>query len=241
LPIEADPPTIFKFDPSQAPIYETVFSSREMNLVELRDWVENRLRPQLLTIEGVASIDISGGLVREIQVILDQERLRSYGLTVSQVIDGIRSTNQDIAAGRVSSSVREVVGKTEGKFQTVDEIRGMVLNVSGGARVPLTEVATVLDTHREQRLWARLDGVPAVRVNVRKQPDANTVSVADQVRDKLESLRASAFIPSEVQYVVLQDQADFIRNSVSSVRNAAISGAGLAVLVVANQIPFGVG
>ena len=231
LPIEADPPTLFKFDPSQAPIYETVFSSSAMNLVELRDWVENRLRPQLLTIEGVASIDISGGLVREIQVILDQERLRSYGLTVSQVIEGIRSTNQDIAAGRVSSPVREVVGKTEGKFQDVDDIRNLVLNVPGG-RVPLTEVATVLDTHREQRLWARLDGVPAVRVNVRKQPDANTVSVADQVRDKLESLRASAFIPSEVSYVVLQDQADFIRNSVSSVRNAAISGAGLAMLVV---------
>jgi hydrophobe/amphiphile efflux-1 (HAE1) family protein len=231
LPIEADPPTMFKFDPSQAPIYEMVFSSNAMSLVELRDWVENRLRPQLLTIEGVASIDISGGLVREIQVILDQERLRSYSLTVSQVIDGIRSTNQDIAAGRVSSPVREVVGKTEGKFQSVDEIRGMVLNVPGG-RVPLTEVAEVLDTHREQRLWARLDGVPAVRVNVRKQPDANTVNVADQVKGRLADLRASSFIPSSVQFVVLQDQADFIRNSVSSVRNAALSGAGLAMLVV---------
>ncbi len=232
LPIEADPPTVFKFDPSQAPIYETVFSSNALDLVELRDWVENRLRPQLLTIEGVASIDVSGGLVREIQVILDQERLRSYSLTASQVIDGIRSTNQDIAAGRVSSPVREVVGKTEGKFRNVNDIRSLVLNVPGGGRVPLTEVAEVLDTHREQRLWARLDGVPAVRVNVRKQPDANTVIVADQVKGKLDDLRATSFIPPTIQFVVLQDQADFIRNSVSSVRNAAIGGAGLAMLVV---------
>lgn len=232
LPDEADPPTIFKFDPSQAPIYDAAFSSSELDLVQLRDWVENRLRPQLLTIEGVASIDISGGLQREIQVILDQERLRSYGLTVAQIINGIRSTNQDVAAGRISSSVREVVGKTEGKFRSVDEVRNMLLTVPGRARIRLSEVATVLDTHREQRLWARLDGVPAVRVNVRKQPDANTVVVADQVDQRLHDLRASAFIPDEIDYVTIDNQADFIRKSVASVRNAAFAGAGLAMLVV---------
>jgi multidrug efflux pump subunit AcrB len=169
LPEEADPPTIFKFDPSQAPIYEVAFSSSVLDLVQLRDWVEFRLRPQLLTIEGVASLDVSGGLQREIEVVLDQERLRSYGLTVSQVIEGIRSTNQDIAAGRVSSPTLELVGKTAGKFRNVGDIRSLLLNLPNGGRVPLTEVATVEDTHREQRLWARLDGIPAVRVSVRKQ------------------------------------------------------------------------
>jgi CzcA family heavy metal efflux pump len=208
------------------------FSSATLTLVQLREWAENRLRPQLLTAQGVASIDVSGGLVREIQVILDQERLRSYGLTVSQVIEGIRSTNQDIAAGRVSSPVREVVGKTQGKFTSVDEIRGMLLNVPGGNRVPLSEVANVLDTHREQRLFARLDSVPAIRVNVRKQPDANTVQVADQVEARIAALRASGFIPREINYVTIDNQATFIRHSVASVRDAALIGAGLAMLVV---------
>jgi len=232
LPDEADPPTIFKFDPSASPIYQTAFSSSVLDLIQLRDWVDNRLRPQLLTIEGVASIDISGGLQREIEVILDQERLRSYGLTVSQVIEGIRSTNQDVAAGRVSSSLREVVGKTQGKFRSVAEIRSMLLNPPRGGRIPLSEVATVLDTHREQRLWARLDGVPAVRVNVRKQPDANTVLVADEIQAKLDALRATGFIPPDIQFITIDNQADFIRKSVASVRNAALSGAGLAMLIV---------
>jgi CzcA family heavy metal efflux pump len=232
LPDEADPPTIFKFDPSASPIFQTAFSSSVYDLIQLRDWVDNRLRPQLLTIEGVASIDISGGLQREIEVILDQERLRSYGLTVSQVIEGIRSTNQDVAAGRVSSSLREVVGKTQGKFRSVDEIRSMLLNPPRGGRIPLSEVATILDTHREQRLWARLDGVPAVRVNVRKQPDANTVKVADEIQAKLDALRASSFIPPEIQFITIDNQADFIRKSVASVRSAALSGAGLAMLIV---------
>ena len=232
MPDEADPPTIYKFDPSQMPIYDMAFSSATRDLVSLRDWVEYRLRPQLLTIEGVASVDISGGLIREIQVTLDQERLRSYGLTVSQVIEAIRAANQDVAAGRISSPTREMVGKTAGKFKSVKDVETVLLPVAGGGRVPLTEIADVRDTHREQRLWARLDGVPAVRMTIRKQPNANTVSVAEQVGDRIASLEQSAFIPTDIRYRIINDQADFIRNSVNSVRNAALAGAGLAVLVV---------
>lgn len=232
LPEEADPPTINKFDPSQMPIFEAAFSSTERDLVSLRDWVENRLQPQLLTIEGVASVDVSGGLVREVQVLLDQERLRAYGLTVVEVINAIRAENQDVAAGRVSSGTREVVGVTAGKYRTVDEIRGTVLNLRGGGRIPLGEVAEVVDTNREQRLWARLDGVPAVRLNVRKQPDANTVAVADGVAERIASLQGSRFVPPDIRVQTLNNQADFIRNSVNGVRNAALSGAFLAMMVV---------
>ena len=77
MPEEADPPTIFKFDPAQIPIYEVGFSSSERDLVSLREWVDVQLRPRLLTIQGVASVDVSGGLEREIQVVPDQERSRS--------------------------------------------------------------------------------------------------------------------------------------------------------------------
>lgn len=232
LPEEADPPTIYKSDPSQIPIFEAAFSSPTRDLISLRDWVEYRLRPQLLTIEGVASVDVSGGLIREVQVILDQERLRSYGLSVSQVIDAIRNANQDVAAGRVSSPTREVVGKTAGKFQSVAEIRSLLLQVPGGGRIPLAEIAEVRDTNQEQRMWVRLDGVPAVKLSIRKQPDANTVKVADEVQERLEQLAATGFMPSNIHYEVTQNQADFIRNSVNSVRDAAVSGALLAMMVV---------
>jgi multidrug efflux pump subunit AcrB len=116
LPEEADPPTIYKFDPAQIPIYEVGFSSSQRDLVSLRDWVDTQLRPRLLTVQGVASVDVAGGLEREIQVVLDQERLRSYGLTISGVIDVLRSGNQDVAAGVISSEEREVVGKTSATF-----------------------------------------------------------------------------------------------------------------------------
>ena len=232
LPEEIDPPTIRKSDPSQIPIYEVAFSSEVRDLVSLRTWIEDRLRPQLLTVEGVASVDVSGGLVREVEVVLDQERLQSYGISVAQVIAALRAANQDVAAGRVGSLERELVGKTAGKFRSVEDIRAVLLDVGGGRRVPLAEVAAVEDTHQEQRLWARLNGVPAVKVSLRKQPDANTVAVADGIDAKLRSLAASNYIPQDLQNRVIQNQATFIRGSVNSVRDAAIIGATLAMLIV---------
>jgi multidrug efflux pump subunit AcrB len=213
-------------------VYEVAFSSDVRDLVSLRTWIEDRLRPQLLTVEGVGSVDVSGGLIREVEVVLDQERMQSYGITVSQVIAALRAANQDVAAGRIGSVERELIGKTEGKFRSVDDIRAVLLEVGAGRRVPLSEVATIEDTHQEQRLWARLNGVPAVKVSLRKQPDANTVAVAEGVNSKLEALVASRYVPEDLEYRVIQNQADFIRNSVNSVRDAALFGALLAMIVV---------
>ncbi len=235
LPEDAEPATIFKFDPSQIPVYEVAFSSSQRSPVELRDWVDLRLRPQLLTVEGIASIDVSGGLIREIRVTLDQERLRSYGLAVADVLQAIRDANQDVAAGNVTSPTFELIGKTEGKFRTMADVRGVLLTVPGtGQRIPLSEVADVEDTSQEQRLWVRLDGVPAVKLSVRKQPDANTLAVARGVGHRLEQLgeQGSRFIPSDVRFEVINDQSFFISNAVQGVRDAALIGATLAMLVV---------
>ncbi len=232
LPVEANPPTVFKFDPNQAAVYEIGIASGTRDLISLRNWVEDRLAPQLLTINGVASVDVSGGLVREIQVILDQERLRNFGITVGEVIAALRNENQDVAAGRVASSDREVVGVTAGRFRNVEDIGLAVITSSSGARIPLNEIAEVRDTNQEQRLWVRLDGVPAVKLSVRKQPDANTVGVVDGVEAQLARLSESNFIPADINFDVVANQAGFIRNSVSSVRNAALAGALLAMIVV---------
>src|SRR5690606_18212684 len=88
------------------------------------------------------------------------------------------------------------------------------------------------DTHREQRLWSRLNGSPAVKLSIRKQPNANTVAVAEQVAKRLDELASTGFIPPDIRSEVIQNQADFIRGSVGAVRNAAVSGSLLAMLVV---------
>ena len=224
LPIEADAPTIFKFDPSQQPVNEVGFSSPTRDLVALRNWVDLRLQPQLLTVEGVAAVDVSGGLTREIRVTLDQERLRSYGLALSDVIDRIRDENQDVAVGNVTSPAFDIVGKTAGKFRTVEDIGRVLLPVPGSqARIPLSEIAEVTDTHEEQRLWARLDGVPAVKVSVRKQPDANTVRVAEGVGERLAQLRDSRFIPDDIAFEIIAENTETSRNTTSPPRVSSVA------------------
>jgi CzcA family heavy metal efflux pump len=232
LPEESDPPVTTKEDPTQQPIFSVAFSSDQRSQVALREWVDQRLRPQLLSVPGVASLDLNGGLIREIQVELEPTRLRGYGLSVSQIINALRNENQDVSAGRITAQDREMVGKTAGKFHSLDDIRSILLPTSAGARVPMSEIAIVRDTSAQQRNWGRLDGVPAVRISIRKQPEANTVEVADGVRNRLAQLQTSAFVPKDVKYVVTYDQSGFIKDSLNSVTEAALIGAVLASLVV---------
>ena len=232
LPEEADPPNINKSDPAQQQIYQVAFSSGTRNQIALRQWVDQRLRPQLLSVPGVAAIEIFGGLVREIQVELDPDRLRGLGLSVSQVINALRNENQDLAAGRISTVDREMVGTTAGKFHSLEDIRGVLLTAPSGARVPLRDVASVRDTSQEQRSWARLNGVPAVRIGIQKQPEANTVEVVRLVQSKLALLQESGYIPADIKNEITYDQSGFISEALKSVRDAAIVGAILSMLVV---------
>ena len=196
LPEEADPPVISKSDPSQQEIFQVAFSSNERDQMALRQWVDQRLRPQLLSIDGVASVNITGGLVREIQVELDPERVRGLGLSVSQIISSLRNENQDLAAGRITATDRELVGKTAGKFRSLEDIRGVLLTASSGARVPLSDIASVRDTSQQQRSWARLDGAPAVRVGIQKQPEANTVEVVEGMKARIAQLLGQRLRPA---------------------------------------------
>ncbi len=232
LPEEAEPPSIGKRDPSQIPVLNFAVSSPTRDEGWLKRWCEDQLSRQLLTVEGVASVDVAGGLDREIQVRLDPERLRSYRLTVSEVLTRVREENQDIAAGRLQSTSRDVVSKTKGKFTSPADIAAVRLPLPGGGDVALSDVAEVRDTHLDDRVFARLDGKPAVQVAISKQPDANTVQVVDGCNRVLERLKRDGFFPPDVITQVTQDQAFFVRASVSGVGEAAALGGGLAMLVV---------
>jgi len=232
LPEEADPPTVSKSDPAQQQVYQVAFSSDVRNQTALRQWVDQRLRPQLLSVNGVAALDIFGGLVREIQVEIDPDRLRGFGLSVSQVINSLRNENQDLAAGRITTVDRELTGTTAGKFRSLDDIRGVLLTAPSGARIPLRDIASVRDTSQEQRSWARLNGVPAVRIGIQKQPEANTVQVVRDVQAKLAQLQESGYVPPDIRSEVTYDQSGFISDALKSVRDAAILGALLSMFVV---------
>lgn len=233
MPSDIEPPRLYKWDPSQDPVYEAGFSSTVRSPIEVRDWLENELSPQLLSIRGVGGVEIAGGLVREMQVIIDPDRLNSYGLGMHDVNEALAAENRDIAAGQVTSDRFDVMAKTDGRFLSIDDIAAVQLPLpQENQRISLLEVAEVKDTHQEQRLFSRLNGQPSMRLSVTKLPDANTLEVIEGVRRELQRLEGSGFIPPDIQYDTTTDQSFFINSSVGAVSSAAILGGVLAMLIV---------
>jgi CzcA family heavy metal efflux pump len=246
LPQDMNPPMIFKFDPTQRPIVEIALSSEVVDPVQLRRWAEEDFVNFFLTIPGVASVDVAGGLQREIHVVLDKRRLEGYGLSVSNVIQAIRDENIDASGGRVIAGSREYASRTLGRFTTIDDIKDTRIQVNRipgtltnsnprdnvTDRVRLRDVSEVLDTHREQRVFARLNGVPSIKVTLFKQPTGNTVEVANGIFDQIAFLEENNMLPANIELSVISDQSQFIRNSIGSVSTAALVGGSLAMLIV---------
>lgn len=233
MPADIEPPRLYKWDPSADPVYEAGFSSTVRSPIEVRDWMENELAPQLLAIRGVGGVEVAGGLVREMQVIVDIDRLNSYGLTMNDVTTSLAEENRDIAAGQVTSDRFDVMAKTDGRFLSIDDVANVKLRIPGTSRtIDMLEIAEVKDTHREERLFARLNGEPSMRLSVTKLPDANTLQVIEGVRSELDRLEGSGFIPRDINYQTTTDQSFFINSSIGAVGTAAILGGVLAMLVV---------
>jgi len=232
LPDTISPPIIFKFDPSQIPVMEFVVASPLQDPVRLRDWVDYQFSKWFVTIPGVAAVEVGGGLIREIQVLPDPSRLGGLGLTTDNVITAIKQANLQEAAGRLRSGRREYIGRTTGKFKTIAELGNLPLNLPGGGTVRLKDVAEVIDTHEDDRLRARLDGVPGIKVSIQKQPNANTVTVVDAVNNRLKWLLDHSILPPEMSIKPIANQSVYIRNALKNATQAALGGAGLAMLVV---------
>ncbi len=236
LPDSIDPPVIYKRDPSQLPLAEYVISSALLNPVELRSWVDYNLGKWLLNLPGVAAAEVGGGLVREIQVVVDQTRLAGLGMDVLDIANALETGNREISAGRLLMKDGEIAGRTSGRFRSVDEIVNlpiMIKNSDGAVRqIHLGEVARVIDGAEDERLHIRLNGHPGIKLSIQKQPQANTVAVADVVNAKLAELEKLGVIPDEIQVLPVSDQAHYVRQALNNAITAAGSGALLAMTVV---------
>jgi CzcA family heavy metal efflux pump len=236
LPESIDPPVIYKRDPSQLPVAEYVISSALRDPVELRSWVDYSLGKWLLNIPGVAAAEVGGGLIREIQVLADQNRLAGLGLDILDISEALEAGNKETPAGRLVMSNAEISGRTAGRFASVDEIVNLPILVEEGDGAPLLlrlgEVAEVVDGAEEERLRIRLNGLPGIKLSIQKQPQANTVAVVDAVSATLRQLEADGLIPEDIEIRNVDDQARYVRRSLDNAISAASSGALLAMLVV---------
>ncbi|MEM9136312.1 MAG: efflux RND transporter permease subunit [Cyanobacteria bacterium P01_F01_bin.42] len=234
LPEDLEPPRLFKFDPSQLPIYEMALTSPTISGRQLRSFAEFEIARELTAIPGVSSVDVSGASSEEIQVNLDLNRMQSRKISVSDVLEAIRDRNQDISGGRLGGR-GELLTRTVGQFESISDIEALPLNINRSdtaSPLYLKDVAEVVDTQGEQRVFVNLNGNPAIKLSVQKQPEANTVQVIDEVKARLLDLERQGFIPADMETVPTFDESTFIRSSITNVAIAGVTGSILAAIAV---------
>ncbi len=229
LPDDMDPPIMFKFDLSQFPIMFLTVSANNMDSRTLRHFVERQLQYRLERVAGVAQISVRGGLRREIHVDLNLDKLRALNLSVAQVVRIVRQENLNRPVGPVEEGRFEVLLRTQGEFQNLDQIRSLVVTTRGGVPVYLRDVAIVEDSHEEVRQLVSVNGSPAVRLFVNKQSGANTVEVSNAVWKEVELIHRDY---PEIKIGSTGDSADYIRSAIGNLKSATVQGGALAVLIL---------
>jgi hydrophobe/amphiphile efflux-1 (HAE1) family protein len=229
LPPDIDPPVIIKADPSQLPVMQVTVSSQKRDLVWLRDWCDNWLQDRIVTVPGTAGVEIVGGLKREIRVHLDPSRMLAYGLSPAKIAKTLYEENKEMFAGRVTVESREIIARTMGEFESLEEMRNVVVAHSDRGLVYLKDVASVEDSHEEVRVITRFNGKNCVELSVLKQEQANTVKVSRAVKEKLEQLKSE--IPDDIEFGVVENQGDYVMAAINSVKDSAIMAAILVIIV----------
>ena len=229
LPEEIEPPTLYKYDVSQYPIMYLTIASPDMDAKELRFFSEKFIQHRLERIPGVAASRISGGLRRQIHVNLSLKKLRALDLSVSQVVQQLRAENLNRPVGPVQEGRYEVLVRTEGEFDSIEDILNTVVTARDGVKIYIRDIATVEDSHEDVRYMVSVDGEPAVRVFVYKQSGGNTVDVSAVVVDEVAKMNRDY---PDISVTVPWDQAEFIEAAINNVKMATIVGASLAVVVL---------
>lgn len=232
LPSTIEPPSIYKLDPQQIPVMEFVISSNRRDPVELRSLVDYTLAKWFINLPGVASTEVGGGLLREIQILPDMNRLAAYGMSSDDLVAVLRAANRDVPAGKLRTSTHEYSSRTAGRFLNVEEIRKLPVMMAGGNSLPLEELAEVRDTHEDERLRVRFNGITGVKMSIQKQPEANTVAVVDAVQARLTWLQENNLLPGDIELHTVSNQSVYVRYAIDNALLAGISGAGLAMAVV---------
>jgi HAE1 family hydrophobic/amphiphilic exporter-1 len=231
LPEDAEPPVIQRFDPNTFPIMQLALESTDGTLdrVELRELAENVLSPRLERAPGVAAVTINGGLRRQIQVQLSREKITALDLSVDRVVSVLRTENQNVPIGEVYQGDRAYLLRSQGQYESLDEIGDQVVLTRAGVPVYLRDIADVVDTTEDNRSLLRINGRPGVRMSVTKQSGTNTVQIAEGVRGEIE--RINREVPG-IRLMMVDDSARFIERAIAGVQEHVMIGSVLVIMII---------
>ncbi|MEX0843937.1 MAG: efflux RND transporter permease subunit [Balneolaceae bacterium] len=228
IPPEADAPRIWKFDPNNFPIV-IVGANSDMNIADLTVLLDREITKRFEQINGVGSIDIWGGIDREVKVDIKRDRLIASGLSTAEVQQAIARENANLPGGNVNSGLQQLYVRTLGEYESIDQIANTVITTIDGKTIRVKDIADVTFGYQDLDRVVSIDEKPMVRFGIRKQTGANTVAVAKEIRREVEQINSQR---EDLELFVTTDQSKFIQSSIDNVKNAALWGALLAVFVL---------
>jgi CzcA family heavy metal efflux pump len=229
FPEEAKESVIYKFDPSSISVL-TLSVSGPMNEYRLRELAEDFIAPRLESLKGVASANVRGGQIREIQVELDRRKLEGLNLSIDKVSDAVKAGHNDLPGGSLRGEKRDYLVRTLGRTPEFKDIEEIVVQQSSGVPVRIRDIGRVTDGFEDADEEVHVNGRRGIIISILKQIGGNTVATVDNVLKALPQIRKE--LPKGVSIQVLSDQSTFIRKSIKNLQHEAISGALLAVAII---------
>lgn len=229
LPDDADEPTIIKIDPNSMTSLSISASCEGMDITELKSLIEDNVADRLERQDGVASVSVIGGREKEIQVVLKEDKIRGYGISESTVTNMLRSENSNTPMGSIEQGDKNLTLRVKGEFKDMEEVKNIPFTLANGSIVYMRDFAEVNEVYKETSSESYTNGKPSINISVRKTSMGNTVNMSAAVLKELNKIKAE--MPN-IDFLVINDPADQINNSISNVVDSAWQGAVLAVIVL---------
>src|SRR6476661_5650729 len=229
LPLDVQPPVVSKFNNDSSPVMSIALSGNR-SLRELTEYADKVVKVQLERSTGVGEVQLVGGLERAINIWIDPDRLAAFNIPITAVRQAMVRQNAEAPGGNVTSGAREQTLRTMGRFENADEFNDLVVATINGQPVRVRDLGEAEDGTKEQRSVARLDGVPTVSLDIRRQSGANTVEVINGAKAAL--ARVQSQLPPDLKLEVIRDQSTYIYAALHEINLHLILGSIFASLVV---------
>ena len=230
VPPQLLPPVITKVDPDSDPVMTVVVSSDAMSLRTLTEIADKQVKRAIATVNGVGQVELGGGRAREVHIVVDIEKLNSYGLSIQQVRDAVVGENVEIPGGTVEQGKSELLLRTLGRIDATEQFNNIVISTNNGTPIRVSDIGYAEDGFERPRSAAWLNGTPAVTLDIVRATGENTVAVIEGVKQKLASVRKA--LPPSVNMTITRDDSTFIYASVEALEEHLVWGSLFAAIVV---------
>ncbi|MBE5033654.1 efflux RND transporter permease subunit [Gallalistipes aquisgranensis] len=230
LPADVDPPVVTKADADAEPIYSVTLESESRSIIDLSEYAEVNFKERLQTIPGVSSVDVRGSRRMSIRLKMDPMLLAAYGLTPMDVRDAVTRENIELPAGRIEGDNTELIIRTLGRLETIDDFNNLIISQDGERVVRFSDVGEAIIEAQNTRSILKRNGVTMVSCMLIPQPGANYITIVDNAVKGIEQIKKD--LPEDIVIRTGFDNTKFIRQSINEVQHTIVEAFVLVVLII---------